>query len=64
MGGIWLLSLIGHMYLNGVIRCVYMNIHHKDTCLKEIRLCLQILLTTQHLTFNKSEMGEETYVSN
>ena len=26
--------------------------HHEDTCLKEIRLCLQILITTLHSTMN------------
>ena len=37
------------------------NKHHTYTCLKEIRLCLQILITTLHLIMNT--IGR-TYVLN
>ena len=29
-----------------------MNKHHKDVCLKEIGLCLQMLFTSPHSTVN------------
>ena len=43
--------LIGHLYLIGVrLGETKKNINHKDTCLKEIGICLQISLTTPHST--------------
>ena len=45
VGVTWSFFVIGHMYLNGVhyvVGCGSKNIHHKDTCLKEVRLHPQI----------------------
>ena len=53
VGVIRLIFLLRHLYLIGVW-LGSKNAHHNDTCLKEIALCLQILLTTPHSTLNTS----------
>jgi len=53
-GVIWLLFLLGHLYLIGVQLCEDQRPkHHKNTRREEIRLHPQISITTPHLMVNK-----------
>lgn len=48
-----LLFLIWHMYIEYyVVRCEPNNIYHEDTCLKEVGLHLQFVLTILHFMVN------------